>query len=342
MKPAILTLLICLVLAPTMMAQDGVPMYINYQGKLTDSLGNPLTGDVWITFGIWDAPDEGSLKWFSNPRTMIHVEDGLFSYELGSAYPLSADIFADPDTWLEITVGSQIIQPRTRLVSVPYAMKAGDDGDWADSSEHIYREDGFVGIGMTNPKTKLEVAGVMRILRDDDYLPPGNGEGMELYYDPTEGVGVIDVFERPMGYRHFSFRHSSVGIGTLTPQERLHVAGNVLANNYLTKSDRRFKSDIENLENVLEKIDRINAVSFEWNEENESTEDMTGRRAIGVIAQEVEEVFPEMVSTYEDAGFKSVNYDQLTAVLLEAVKELKTRNDDLLKRIDALEQQIEK
>ena len=49
-----------------------------------------------------------------------------------------------------------------------------------------------------------------------------------------------------------------------------------------------------------------------------------------------------MVKTYEDGSYKAVSYDQLTAVLLEAVKELKEQNEMLLKRIDALEQQIEK
>jgi hypothetical protein len=342
MKSTLLILVLCFILVPVVMAQDGVPMYINYQGKLTDSLDNPLTGDYWITFGIWSLQEGGTQKWFSNPRTMIHVEDGLFTYELGSSYPLSGDIFDDPENWLEITVGSDVITPRTRLVSVPYAIRAGNDGDWADSSEHIYRENGFVGIGMTNPKTKLEVAGVMRILSDEDYLPPGDGEGMEIFYDPVDGVGIIDVFERPMGYRKFNFKHSPVGIGEMNPQERLHVAGNVLANDYLTKSDRRFKADIRNLENVLAKLDLINAVSFKWNEENESPNDVSDRRAIGVIAQEVEEVFPEMVRTTEDGGYKSVSYNQLTAVLLEAVKELKKQNNELLERIDALERQLEK
>ncbi|PIV31845.1 hypothetical protein COS33_00980 [Candidatus Wolfebacteria bacterium CG02_land_8_20_14_3_00_37_12] len=57
---------------------------------------------------------------------------------------------------------------------------------------------------------------------------------------------------------------------------------------------------------------------------------------IGVIAQEIEEQFPELVVTGSD-GFKSVAYDELSAIAIQAIKELKAENETLKKRIEALE-----
>jgi hypothetical protein len=343
MKFPCLLLLLCMLAFAASAIMADVPMCLNYQGRLTDDGGDPLTGDYWIEFSIWDDPDAGTMKWHSNPRSMIHVEDGLFTYELGSNYPLPQDIFLDTSNWLQIVVQGEAITPRTRLNTTPYAYHShtsDDDGDWSESSGDLYRTDGYVGIGMDNPATKLEVAGVMRILRDDDYVPPGNGEGMEIYYDPVEGVGVIDVFERPMGYRKFNFEHSPVGIGVMNAQERLDVAGAVQASDFIVSKDERFTTNVQKLENVLERLDEIDAVLFEESELYESLGRATGNTQIGVIAQDVEKAFPELVTTWEDGGYKSVSYVQLTAVLLGAVKELKQENEELKNRINILEQQM--
>jgi len=92
------------------------------------------------------------------------------------------------------------------------------------------------------------------------------------------------------------------------------------------------------LENVLDKLDQINGVTFDWNDTYNSNEHIKSGHNIGVIAQEVEKVFPQIVSTGIESGYKSVSYDQLTAVLLEAVKELKAQNEEIQKRIEFLEQ----
>lgn len=313
-----------------------IPQYINYQGYLTDDLGAPVPdGDYNIIFFIYDAPVDGTVKWASD-RLTVAVQDGLFNQRLG---PMLTSVFTQSSArYLAIRVEGEDIDARTQLISAPYAFHAFNSDDWLDSSGNIYRLNNYVGVGVDDPKTKLEVAGVMRILRDDDYVPPGDGEGMELYYDPIEGVGVIDVFERPMGYRNFSFAHGSVGIGVKTMDERLHVAGKVQATDFVTKSDARLKTNIEKLENVLDRLDQINPVSFDWNEIYQSMEDVEAVHNIGVIAQEVEKVFPELVTSRGEAGYKSVSYNQLTAVLLEAVKELKAQNVALQKRIEILEQ----
>jgi len=81
-------------------------------------------------------------------------------------------------------------------------------------------------------------------------------------------------------------------------------------------------------------------VAFEW-AESESPNTLggiPGQPRLGVIAQEIEEVFPEVVSIYDpDQEYKAVDFDGLTSVLIEAVKELKAQNEELRSRIEALE-----
>jgi hypothetical protein len=95
-------------------------------------------------------------------------------------------------------------------------------------------------------------------------------------------------------------------------------------------SDERFKDNIQTLTNVLDKLDKIRGVEFDWNQD----QNIYSGHDIGVIAQEIEAAFPELVKDRVD-GFKGVRYEKLTAVLLQAVKELK-------ERVETLENQINK
>ena len=114
--------------------------------------------------------------------------------------------------------------------------------------------------------------------------------------------------------------------GNITAGGTISAAGDVIA--YST-SDANLKSDIKRIQNPLEKIKNINGVSFTWN----NLQDTYSGYDIGVIAQEVEDVFPEIVTTREN-GFKAVRYEKLIPLLIECVKELKTLNDQLVERLE--------
>jgi hypothetical protein len=132
--------------------------------------------------------------------------------------------------------------------------------------------------------------------------------------------------------------NGNVGIGTAPSTIfKLDVAGATHATSFPTSSDARLKTNIAPLTNVLEKLQQIHGLSFDWNEVYQSLGRSSGRREIGVIAQEVEAVFPELVSTWGEQGYRAVDYGRLTAVLIEAVKELKAENEELKRRIEALE-----
>ncbi len=102
-------------------------------------------------------------------------------------------------------------------------------------------------------------------------------------------------------------------------------------------SDERFKAEIMPLTNVLDKLEKVRGISFEWNDLYESLgyPSNGGRREIGLIAQEVEAAFPELVTTHGDEKYRILNYERLTAVLVEAVKELRAEMETLKRKINS-------
>lgn len=122
-----------------------------------------------------------------------------------------------------------------------------------------------------------------------------------------------------------------VGIGTDTPSEKLEVSGSIKAGAfYYSSSDVRLKTNISVIENPIEKIMQLEGVEFNWKE--------NGEKSIGLIAQEVEKVFPEIVSS--GGEYKSVGYANLVAPLIEAVKYQQKEIEDLEERIKLLEDKL--
>jgi uncharacterized delta-60 repeat protein len=125
-----------------------------------------------------------------------------------------------------------------------------------------------------------------------------------------------------------------VGINTDTPQYALDVKGTLRAGTVLTLSDARLKSSITRIDNALAKIRQIHGYEFTW--KKDGTADM------GVLAQEIETVFAQIVST-DSNGYKTVQYNALLAPIIEAIHEIDTiiqkdllRAQDQKTRIDAL------
>ena len=133
-----------------------------------------------------------------------------------------------------------------------------------------------------------------------------------------------------------------IGTGEINAQGDITTNGNLIAGNQVraaqdiiafTSSDRNLKTNINNITNALNKVKQINGVEFDWIDsylEKQGGVDgyFINKHDVGVIAQEVEMVLPEIVVTRED-GTKAVRYEKLVAVLIEAVKELKAEVDSL-------------
>jgi len=134
----------------------------------------------------------------------------------------------------------------------------------------------------------------------------------------------------------------NVGIGTSGPGYRLDVAGQVHATGFPTSSDLRFKEDITPVDNALDKVLRLNGVYFKWNQLHREVlkRSNTKTRQVGLIAQQVREVVPEIVSEWADQGaedYLAVDYNRLVAIMIEAMKEQQSTIEQLTARIVALE-----
>ncbi|MBK9734741.1 MAG: tail fiber domain-containing protein [Saprospiraceae bacterium] len=93
---------------------------------------------------------------------------------------------------------------------------------------------------------------------------------------------------------------------------------------------------MELVDNVLPALDKINTYQYNWKDSLRS-----GKLQTGLIAQQVEMVLPQLVST-NDEGIKSVNYPAVNAVLVQALKELKAEQNDLDENIGKLEKRLNK
>ena len=113
----------------------------------------------------------------------------------------------------------------------------------------------------------------------------------------------------------------------------IHVTGTINATNDIiayASSDIRLKNNIKPIENPLDKIHSISGNSFDWNVDKQ---DIYNGKDYGVIAQEIENILPELVITKED-GYKAVKYDKLVSLLIEGIKELSNEVNELKTKID--------
>ncbi len=120
--------------------------------------------------------------------------------------------------------------------------------------------------------------------------------------------------------------------GALVVDGGIGAAGNINAGGDVVayaSSDERYKDNIIPIRNPNEKIQQIGGYTFDWNDKHEI---FKGKKDIGVVAQEIEKVLPEIVET-RDNGFKAVKYEKIVALLIES-------NKELIKRVEELESKV--
>ena len=126
--------------------------------------------------------------------------------------------------------------------------------------------------------------------------------------------------------------------GTGDPVVSLKVTGEIYATNNITayySSDITLKDNVRPIESAIFKVKQISGVEFDWNEKSSQLQLELGHD-VGLIAQEVEKVLPEIVITRED-GIKAIQYEKVVPLLVEAIKEQQTLIEDLSNRLKVLE-----
>ena len=205
---------------------------------------------------------------------------------------------------------------------------------------------GNVGIGTTNPGYKFAV------------VAPGCGDGIVAVSGSTSGradlsvacgnqAGIVDIYDQTGTLRSMlqSNGYSFLGGGNLSiSADGYHYANELLdvfggnghvqaGYSWYSGSDVRLKKNITELDNSLQKVLSLRGVRYDLKTDNNS---IPGQgKNIGFIAQELEQQYPELVLTDKD-GMKSVAYDKMTAILVEAIKEQQKQIDAQQKEIDAL------
>ena len=206
---------------------------------------------------------------------------------------------------------------------------------------------GNVGIGTSSPTHLLDLRGVARLrsatstnlLITNTATNLNDDIGIELikdanttpsarilfdgFTDPNTHQGSIAFFTREAGDANVSERlrvaaNGNIGIGVPAPNRILQVVQNSatdpVADAWTTYSSRRWKTNIQTLTHALDKVQRLRGVTYDWKAD--------GKHDVGLIAEEVGAVFPEIVD-FEANGTdaKALDYARLVAVLIEAVKE---------------------
>ena len=128
-----------------------------------------------------------------------------------------------------------------------------------------------------------------------------------------------------------------VGLGTGSPSVRLQVSGDIIANSIAGSSDLRFKTNVRSITSPLEKVKSLRGVFFNWDQKSFPDKNFSDNTELGFIAQEVEKVLPEVVSKDKTPeGYRSVKYDKIVALLVEAIKEQQKQIDSLRFQLDSL------
>jgi len=168
------------------------------------------------------------------------------------------------------------------------------------------------------------------------YLSYDHSLGKFVFSTPAADYSVDNWVDGPEGV----YTQSRVGVGITTPQFQLDVVGTtqiigqvnvtgnmnvsgiVTATDFDSLSDVNLKTNVVVIDNPLDKVVQLRGVNFDWKEDN--------RPSMGVIAQEVEEILPQLVHGHET---KTVNYNGLIGLLIECVKKQQEEIDELKKRL---------
>ena len=232
----------------------------------------------------------------------------------------------------------------------------------------LFQSGGFVGVGTTSPDRTLDVNGEIQARGGNLFLQRNltdqAGRRNWAWGTETFNVGDMAFFvstgnsNAPSVNVMTLLSNGNVGIGltATTPATTLQVGGDIrvgtsgtngcvqnFAGTTLTgicSSDARLKTNILPFAPILDKLVKLRPVHFEWNAEQYPDYHFGPGRNSGLLAQDVETVFPEMVSA-DTHGFKTVNYSELPYLMLTAIRELKTENDSLRTQLAERQRELE-
>lgn len=182
----------------------------------------------------------------------------------------------------------------------------------------------------------LDSAGAKFHLNSDNLHIEKDGVDLKLYANTSTLDASFWILSEKI-----KFQAEALSIGTHDYPTKFYVNGESFFWDYVhfyggygSSSDLRLKKNITPITNAFDKVTQLQGVNFNWKTEEYPDKHFSEDRQIGLIAQDVEKVLPELVHTDKE-GYKSVSYDKITAVLIEAVKEMKAEHQAQIERLEA-------
>jgi hypothetical protein len=316
---------------------------------------NRLIEAIKSKLGLAGGDLSGKLTIDANESPSLHI--------VGDDPDVALDInSASPNNMVEL----RFQEGGTTKANV-YWSKATDRLYLLHKAKNVTIDEGQLGIDTTAPNARLHInnggilftnTGDLPLLRfgtNASGIPNGDGFRMKYVPDFFGAGGTYDylVFEKTDGnsndpdggiafvntgndglveYAMVIKGDNKVAIGKQAPSYELDVQGRVASNGTVLSSDRRWKQNIKGVSHALETLSQLRGVEFEWDRTTFGNMNFPEGRHVGLVAQEVEEVMPQIVTTGED-GFKHIAYHELVPVLIEAVKELQAEIASLKNRL---------
>jgi len=203
---------------------------------------------------------------------------------------------------------------------------------------------GRVGIGILSPQQLLSIGGGMNIDQNNSnngtYNPGltfGSGSGEGIASNRVGGANQYGLDFYGGGINRMCITNGgNVGIGITLPAAKLHVAGNIMASGTITPSDIRYKKNIQPLQDALKKVMSLSGYSYSFKTNEFPDMQFDSKQQIGLIAQDVEKVLPQVVYTTQN-GYKGVDYAKIVPLLIEGMKDQQQMIDKQQKQIDELQ-----
>jgi hypothetical protein len=214
----------------------------------------------------------------------------------------------------------------------------------SDPKTFIVNQDGDVSIGATAASGTLYLESSHQVRTSIGLYKSGgnlyfiNSEGGTSGTNPS-GPGSFDIWDYTQNkLRFIILGNGNVGIGgELNPTSTLDVNGEIEAIAIKGPSDIRYKKNIRPLNNSLEKVLALKGYNYEWRREEFPDKKFKIGNDIGLIAQEVEKIIPEVVYTDDnEMQSKSIDYAKLVPLLVEAIKEQEKEIQDLKRQLNVL------
>ncbi|MEP0264618.1 tail fiber domain-containing protein [Dokdonia sp.] len=193
-----------------------------------------------------------------------------------------------------------------------------------------------VPLAFENPSVANNAGGLWRFFQVGDHV------GFDVNTGST-GSEFGSNYKRPLRMSDDgNVGRVGVGLPTVAPSYELDVNGIVRASSFISNSDRRFKQNIEPLENALEKINAMEGVSYQFKKSKINEYNLPSEQQYGLIAQDVQKIAPDIVQE-DEQGYLGIDYIKIIPLLIESVKEqqasivtLQEENAALKEAIDQL------